>query len=98
MIVFSVAGGRFPLNPEPPQRKKTFHLGKVFNKNQTFDIQIAMSIALSSSITSLTKTAQKPSLWRGTYLYSLYKGEPPPGGGGGYFLYFMYFGTVDLSY
>ena len=26
MIVFRVAGGRFPLNPEPPQRKqkKTF--------------------------------------------------------------------------
>ena len=22
MIVFRVAGGRFPLNPEPPQRKK----------------------------------------------------------------------------
>ena len=52
MIVFGVAGGRFPLNPEPPQRKKkTFHLGKVFSRNQTFDIQIAMSIALSCSIT-----------------------------------------------
>ena len=51
MIVFRLAGGRFPLNPGPPQgKKKTFHLGKVFNKNQTFDIQIAMSIALSSSI------------------------------------------------
>ena len=50
MIVFRLAGGRFPLNPEPPQRKKNLSLGKVFNKNQTFDIQIAMSIALSCSI------------------------------------------------
>ena len=24
-----------------------------------------------------TKTAKKPYLWRGTYLYSLYKGLPP---------------------
>ena len=92
MVVFRVAGGRFPLNPEPPQRKKkNLHLGKAFSRNQTFDIQIAMSIVLS-----LTKTAQKPSRWRGTYLYSLYKGDPPPRGG--YCSYFMYFGAVNLSY
>ena len=50
MVVFRVAGGRFPLNPEPPQRKKkNGHLGKAFSRNQTFDIQIAMSIVLSLS-------------------------------------------------
>ena len=26
-----------------------------------------------------TKTAQKPTLWGGTYLYGLSKGVPPPG-------------------
>ena len=41
----------FPWTRNRPSEKKTFHLGKVFNKNQTFDIQIAMSIALSWSIT-----------------------------------------------
>ena len=47
MVVFRVAGGRFPLNLEPPQRKKkNVHLGKAFSRNQTFDIQIAMSIVL----------------------------------------------------
>ena len=31
MVVFRVAGKRFPLNPEPPQPKnKNFHLGKAF--------------------------------------------------------------------
>ena len=50
MVVFRVAGGRFPLNPEPPQRKKkNVHLRKAFSRNQTFDIQIAMSIVLSLS-------------------------------------------------
>ena len=27
-----------------------------------------------------TKTAQNPTQWGGTYLYSLYKGVPSPGG------------------
>ena len=49
MIVFRVTGGHFLLNPEPPLAKKPFHLEKAFRRNQTFVIQIAISVALPLS-------------------------------------------------
>ena len=50
MVEFRVAGRRFLLNPATaPAEKKTFHMGKAFRRNQTFVIQIAISVALPLS-------------------------------------------------
>ena len=39
-------GDNFYWTRNRPSRKKTFNMGKAFRRNQTFVIQIAMSIAL----------------------------------------------------
>ena len=90
MIVFRLAGGRFPLNPEPPQREKNLSLGKSLQQESNLwhpncHEHCSIMVYHLADQNGPTKTFPMAR----TYLYSLYKGEPPPRGGGGRGLLFV---------
>ena len=95
MIVFRVAGGRFPLNPEPPQRKqKTFTWEKSSTRIKPLTSKLPWALLYHLADQNGPKTLPGGA----AHIYIAYIRENPLPGGGGYCLYFMYFGAVDLSY